>query len=494
MSKVALPSWDASNHPARLWSKLPDGRIQCHLSPRNCIMREGQAGFCRVRQNVGGELVTLNYGRATQLTQESIETEAVFHFAPGARILSLGNIGCMMACDYCHNWKTSQAKFVDNKDVKHYTPEQVVDWAEQQGIRILSWTYNDPVVWHEFVLDTAALARKRGMRNLFKSAFFISVAGASELCDVIDIFSISIKSMDPAFYRRLTKGWIEPVLEAAKFVYARGKHVEISNLMVTDANDSEEDSRAVAKWVRSELSERTPLHYVRFHPDYKYTHVGRTPIDRLERARAAAFEEGIKYCYLGNVYGHDAANTRCSSCGNLLVERYGLNTWIRGLDQSGKCAKCGTSADFVALDLSENPLEERREADIAGIELAPGEFIAWANDVNSCHVEVNGNGANEATDVYFLRVAESGEERGPYKRSVSAGGGRFILSRSQPDEAGVRLLQQNGLDLRLYRVFDRAHYPTVDVHADGGTIKSPAPAYTPGQERQRPYRNQAEAR
>lgn len=205
------PGWENIPRPARLAEHL-DGAVRCHLSPRNCTMRPGQAGFCGVRQNLDGRLVTLNYGRATHVTQESIETEAVFHYAPGAPILSLGNVGCMMNCDYCHNWKTSQARLISNGDVHYYTPEHVVQMALERNIPVISWTYNDPVVWHEFVLDTSRLAQQNGIRTLFKSAFFISLEGARELCDVIDIFSVSIKSMDPVWYRKITKGWLEPVL------------------------------------------------------------------------------------------------------------------------------------------------------------------------------------------------------------------------------------------------------------------------------------------
>jgi len=200
------PNWEASAHPALLSETFVDGTVRCHLSPRHCTIKPGQAGFCGVRQNVNGRLVTLNYGRATHVTQESIETEAVFHYAPGAPILSLGNVGCMMNCDYCHNWKTSQARLIDSGDVHQYTPERVVEIALERGIPVISWTYNDPVVWHEFVMDTSRLARRHGIRTLFKSAFFISPEGAKELCDVIDIFSVSIKSMDDKWYRKITKG------------------------------------------------------------------------------------------------------------------------------------------------------------------------------------------------------------------------------------------------------------------------------------------------
>lgn len=164
-------NWMLESTPAMLEELLPNGAVKCHLSPRNCVIQEGKLGFCKVRGNRGGRLVTLNYGKGVHSTEETIETEAVFHFAPGERILSLGNIGCMLNCGYCHNWKTSQAKYVTDKDVYYYTPEQVVETALKHGIRVISWTYNDPVVWHEFILDTAKLAKEAGLINLYKSAF-----------------------------------------------------------------------------------------------------------------------------------------------------------------------------------------------------------------------------------------------------------------------------------------------------------------------------------
>lgn len=472
------PSWQPSNHPARLWSKLEDGKVQCHLSPRNCKIGEGQAGFCRVRQNVGGELVTLNYGRAVHVTQESIETEAVFHYAPGAGILSLGNIGCMMNCDYCHNWKTSQARFVDGADVRHYTSEQVVQTALERGIPVLSWTYNDPVVWHEFVLDTGRLARQHGLKNLFKSAFFISMEGAAELCEVIDIFSVSLKSMDEAWYRKISKGWLPPVLDATRFVFEQGKHVEISTLMVTDANDSEDDARRLTDWVLTNLSAEVPVHFVRFHPDYKYTHVGRTPIDRLTRAREVAMSMGLKYCYVGNVYGHEGANTYCPSCQHLLVERFGLNTWRRGLMEDGRCECCGAAQSFVMV-----PGIRAAAVDVPFAGEVPGGLeerrLDWRGDVQACHVEVE-NSDTEAASVYYWRLSDDGGE-GPFSTRAKAGEShRFIISKSSPDEAGIRLQFPAGLRVRIFEVFDRAHFPTVDVDAGrSSTDRMPLPLYMP---------------
>lgn len=461
-------NWQNTHHEARLWSKLEDGRVQCHLSPRNCVMGEGQSGFCGVRKNEGGSLVTLNYGKATQMTEESVETEAVFHYAPGSKILSLGNLGCMMNCDYCHNWQTSQAKYVKDKDVRHYTPEQVVETALERGIPIISWTYNDPVVWHEFILDTGRIAKKHNLINLYKSAFFISLEGARELCEVIDIFSVSLKSMDEQWYRKISKGWLPPVLEATKFVFDQGKHVEISSLLVTDANDNDESTKRLADWMLNNLSPETPLHLVRFHPDYKYTHVTRTPIERLERARELAISMGLKYVYLGNCYDIEGVNTFCPSCEHKLIERYGLNARAIGLQSEKSCEKCGTEIPIITLP--------ERIATLQVTELQPeaGETVDikhfdYHGDIKACHIEVN-NLSDRTTSVIYRRRAADGSILGqpiavPVKADTNY---RFIISKGYPEEIGVEIEHVDSTTVRIYEVFDRAHYPTEDFSVTKG--------------------------
>jgi len=478
LDNLESQEWQHSSRPGRLFSRLEDGRIQCHLSPRQCKMKEGQPGFCRVRVNKGGELHTLNYGKSVNVTEESIETEAVFHYMPGARILSLGNIGCMMNCDYCHNWKTSQARFVQDEEINEYTSEQIVTIAEERNIPVLSWTYNDPVVWHEFVVDTSRLAHERGLVNLYKSAFFISLEGAAELCKSIDIFSVSIKTMDEELYRKISKGWLPPVLEATKYVFDQGKHVEVSNLMVTDANDSEDDAATIAKWVLTHLSAETPVHFVRFHPDYKYTHVGRTPIERLVRARKVAMEMGIKYCYLGNVYDNEGTNTFCHHCGSLLIERFGLNTWIRGLTADGCCQQCGTDLLLIGLATDAQTPQVGEQAEIIPTETLEERSYNWRGDVNACHVEMI-NTTAETQAIYYWRMNGNGTGVGPIRSHVHAGDRyRFILSKSSPNETGVRIQYPDQIKLKLYEVFDRAHYPTVDVDtAQGESDSIPALQY-----------------
>jgi pyruvate formate lyase activating enzyme len=474
-----MPTWNHDWRPARFEERLADGAVRCGLSPRRCTMKPGQHGFCGVRANRDGRLVTLNWGKSVHATEETIETEAVLHFAPGERILSMGNIGCMMNCDYCHNWKTSQARHVADADVHRYTPDQVVDIALRHGIRVLSWTYNDPVVWHEFVVETAALARRHGLVNLYKSAFFITPQAIDELLPVMDIFSISVKSMDPAYYRRLTKGWLEPVLEGAQQVFRAGRHLEISTLMVTDISDDLATARQVAAFVGDKLAPTVPLHFVRFHPDYKMTGGQRTPIPRLEAARATAQAMGIAHVYLGNVHGHEGTDTRCA-CGELLVARYGLNATARGLTADGRCRACGADAHVRLLPAATPAATPSPD---------PGPHRAlhpWRGDLRSLHVQVKNHGAAPA-QVCTRRLAvttATADAAGPWRVLVLAPGEsyRFILAQAAPDETGVELAIPDHVASSLHQVFDRAHFPTTVAAA--GTLDgdvSPLPGWAAGQ-------------
>jgi pyruvate formate lyase activating enzyme len=475
MTETATKKWQEYGYPARLMETLDNGVVRCHLSPRNCKIRPGQHGFCMVRANRDGRLVSLNYGRSVHATEETIETEAVFHYQPGARILSMGNIGCMLNCDYCHNWKTSQARFVEDRDVHYYTPEQVVDIAKRHGINVISWTYNDPVVWHEFVVETATLAQQEGIRNLYKSAFFISREAIEELIPVIDIFSISIKSLDPKYYRKITKGWLEPVLEGTKQVYQAGRHVEVSTLMVTDLSDDEKTARALAGFILEDLGPEVPAHFVRFHPDYKMTDTIRTPIDRLERAREIALGMGVQHVYLGNVYDTDSTTTRCRSCQQVQVTRYGLNAQLLGVTPEGRCSQCGTDAHI-------RQIPETRPAPSVP-ELPPDRSIDvrsfdWHGDIRALHVQVRNDSESESS-IFHSRFGDPNVEQRWTVVPLQPGESyRFIAAKSSADELGVQVGVPDGCTSSLHEVFDRAHFPTVEV--DSGTLNadiSPLPLY-----------------
>jgi pyruvate formate lyase activating enzyme len=473
-------TWRETFVQARLEEQLPGGIVRCHLSPRNCTMREGQHGFCGVRANRNGRLVSLNYGKSVHLTQETIETEAVNHFAPGAPIVSMGNVGCMLNCVYCHNWKTSQAKHVEDKDVYYYTPEQVVDTALRHNIRVVSWTYNDPVVWHEFVRETAKLGQQKGLINLYKSAFYISPEAVEELLPYIDIFSISVKSIDPEYYRKYTSGTLQPVLDGVKQVFKAGKHVELSTLMITDISDNEDTARHVADWVLTNLSSSVPVHFVRFHPDYKLRDTTRTPVDRLEKARAAALEMGLEHVYLGNVYDTKWSNTYCRGCDELLVSRYGLNANPLGLDSQGHCKKCGRDAHFHFLP----PQAEKSTNGVVAAVPTDDHVMrtfSWHGDIRSLHAQVK-NASSAPASVFHRRLLEKGVSPWTEVPLIPGESYRFIVAKAYTDEIGCEIGCPSTVTSNLHEVFDRAHYPTVSID-QGNAVNdiSPLPHY-PGRQ------------
>jgi pyruvate formate lyase activating enzyme len=470
--------WREGRHPAHLEEILPNGIVRCHLSPRNCVIKEGHHGFCGVRANHCGRLVSLNYGKSVHITEETIETEAVNHYSPGERILSLGNIGCMLNCIYCHNWKTSQAKHVDDKDVYYYTPEGIIETALRHGIRVLSWTYNDPVVWHEFVHDTAKLAHEAGLINLYKSAFFISLEAIDELLPYIDIFSISVKSIDPEYYRKYTSGWLAPVLEGIKHVFLAGKHVEVSTLMITDISDNNETARAVANWVLTELDSTVPVHFVRFHPDYKLRSTIRTPVDRLIEGRRVGMEMGLQHVYLGNVYDTPWSNTYCQSCDALLITRYGLNARSVGLDELGRCQACKTDA-HVRLPPKR---EGRRTVEALPIECQTVRSFDWHGDIRSIHVQVRNTSNGPKNVGHRRRKGYSVPTQWTLTELAPGESYRFIVAKSSTEETGAEIALSDEIESNLHEVFDRAHFPTTAVEeADAGNDVSPLPIF-PGQQ------------
>lgn len=466
------PVMRQGQHPARLWSSLENGRVQCHLSPKQCRIPVGGLGFCGVRYNQGGKLVTLNYGKSVPVTEERIESEAVYHYQPGAAILSLGNIGCMLHCDFCQNWATSQARLVRNEDVALYTPEQIVNYALQHGIGILSWTYNDPVVWHEFIMDTARLAKKAGLKNLYKSAFSIGPQAIDELLEVMDIFSISLKSLDPAFYLKHTRGELQPVLDGILRIHAAqrqapdgGPHLEISNLCVTGRNDNLDEARKVAAWMLEHLDSNVPLHYVRFHPDYKYTQVPRTNVDFLEAARSQALSMGIKHVYLGNTPDTQSVNTYCSACGGLVFARTGEHrpSLVPNGPRAVRCGHCGHDVPLV-LDAKLSALGQARTGMLDGGARPSIEHV-FRKSVDAVHVEQ----PHEArVDYVFL------DEHNHVMGSGQSSCLRFLVARPGPNVAKLRLHADDANALRVLEVFDRAHFPTMAVeHSISGSADTP---------------------
>ena len=440
----------SQGRPAQHWIPFKASRAECRLCPRHCRPKNDRMGFCGVRGTVNGEIQTFNFGQALAATEEIIETEAVNHYSPGARILSMGNVGCMMACSFCQNWETSQTQHLDYQMVRQYTPEQLVKMCLENKIPIISWTYNDPVVWHEFVIEASKLAQKNGIKTLYKSAFYIEEEPVKELLECIDIFSLSLKSLNDEFYRKQTKARLQPVLDRIKQVVASGKYLELSQLVIPELNDSDEDVKQTIDWVLENVGADVPLHFVAFHPAYKYTHVERTDITTLKHARDLALKKGMKYVYLGNTHEPDLNDTLCQKCGAVLVKRYGLHSSVEHLDEKSCCAQCGTQSPII------NPLGsiENKPAPSKS-NLKKQLKIQWNDEAQSAHIlQLGGAGKTDSLSIRSLGIDSV------VIKTLSAGLDRFILSRQSSKETGIVISWDSDCEYQNLAVLDRAHYPT----------------------------------
>jgi pyruvate formate lyase activating enzyme len=445
--------WKENSRIAKYWLfDKKTNKTECLLCPRHCKRGLGEFGFCGVRGNVNNEYHTFNYGRSVSPTIETIETEAVNHYSPGTRILSLGNIGCMMDCDFCQNWTTSQTKYLDDKNVFEYTPQQIIDIAKNNNIEMLSWTYNDPVVWHEFIIDTAVLAKKAGIKNLFKSALYIELEPLKELIEVMDIFSISSKSISDEYYRKYTKGSLKPVMDGILEIYKSGKHLEISRLIVTGLNDTEKETVDTVKWMLENLDSKVPFHFVAFHPAYKYINVPRTPLSTLIKARDYAINQGIEYCYIGNVYADGVSNTFCKKCGSKLVDRFGLTVNVLNLDKNSTCQKCGK------LSTIKEPLNGNAKQP----EIFSNNFIEkqnysfdWNSENNGLHCDI----IEHYIDKLIISITRFPNNSIEYLEIN--GVERFAISRKTNDETSIKIGINSPVKVSFLPLLDRAHFPVI---------------------------------
>jgi len=445
--------WKNEPREAMHWKAYKEGQVECNLCPRHCKPRDGQFGYCKVRGTIGDKFYTFNYGKSVGATVETIETEAIYHYAPGTKILSVGNIGCMMSCTFCQNWDSSQIKHLNPAAVKHYTPETIIKTCKDNNIPMISWTYNDPVVWHEFVLATSRLAKENGIKTLYKSALYIEKAPLDDLLPVIDIFSISLKSMDDDYYKKITKGRLQPVLDAIMQIHNSPyrNHLEISQLLVTELNDSIGDIDKTIRWVTENLGCELPIHFVAFHPAYKYTAVERTPVETLRIAKKMAIEAGVKYCYLGNVYEDKMSDTHCTHCEASLVTRYGLTVDVCGISAEGNCRQCGHASPITHPHGHKNvvtPYVFQKQT--------MQKQQVWDREVNSIHIECSSD-----TEEAWLEISGIGSD---IYSMVKIGNGlsRRIFSKSCASEQGVTIKWEEDQDIKILPVLDRAHFPIND--------------------------------
>ncbi|QEH35431.1 7-carboxy-7-deazaguanine synthase [Aquisphaera giovannonii] len=329
-----------STVPTRYWHALEDGRVQCDLCPRLCKLHEGQRGFCFVRAREGDRIVLTTYGRSSGFCVDPIEKKPLYHFLPGTPVLSFGTAGCNLACKFCQNWDISKSRETDTL-ADSASPDVIANAAERLGCRSVAFTYNDPVIFHEYAIDVAEACRARGIKAVAVTAGEVCAEPRAEFYRVMDAANVDLKGFTERFYRDVCASSLRPVLETLKYL----KHetpvwFELTTLLIPGENDSDGELDDLTRWVAEELGPDVPIHFSAFHPDYRMQDKPRTPAATLRRARSIAIGNGLRYAYVGNVHDPEADSTRCHACGHLLIGRdwYTLTGW--DLTPDGRCPGC----------------------------------------------------------------------------------------------------------------------------------------------------------
>jgi len=325
--------------PALYAEKQQNGTVRCLLCPAMCLLKEKQKGICGSRYNNGGELYTDNYGEVVTIAIDPIEKKPLYHFYPGREILSTGANGCNLGCLHCQNWSISQKKI----RTMYFSPEQLLANTIQHQSLGVAFTYTEPLIWYEYLLDTAPLLKENDFKVVLVTNGYINPEPLEKLLPQVDAMNIDLKGIRPEFYKKVCKGKIEPILENLKTVASSGVHLEITNLLIPGQNDSVKDITELVAFVSS-LSDNIPLHFSAYHPDYKMD-TPRTSAETMLLAREIA-QKKLNYVYLGNVSLPDTSDTNCPACGQLLIERNGYYTRITGLNGS-KCSKCDYDTGII---------------------------------------------------------------------------------------------------------------------------------------------------
>lgn len=326
----------------KYWHRLENGRVQCDLCPRFCKLLEGQRGLCFVRARQDDQIVLTTYGRSSGFCVDPIEKKPLNHFLPGTPVLSFGTAGCNLACKFCQNWDISKSREVDTL-ADQASPEAITRAARRLGCRSVAFTYNDPVIFHEYAIDVAAACREAGIFSVAVTAGEVCPEPRAEFYRFMDAANVDLKAFSERFYRQVCGGELGAVLDTLRYL----KHetqvwFEITTLLIPGENDSDAELDALTRWVAEELGPDVPLHFTAFHPDWKMLDKPPTPPATLSRARRIGLGNGLSFVYTGNVHDEDGGTTSCHACGERLIGRdwYELTAW--NLDAAGRCAACGT--------------------------------------------------------------------------------------------------------------------------------------------------------
>jgi len=323
----------------RYWHELEDGRIQCDLCPRYCRLKEEQRGLCFVRKRENDGIVLTTYGKSSGFVIDPIEKKPLNHFYPGSSVLSFGTAGCNLSCDFCQNWDISKSREMDTL-ASQASPEALAEACLAQGCKSIAFTYNDPVIFLEYAVDTAKECRARGVKTVAVTAGYITKVARKEFFDAIDAANVDLKAFSEEFYKKVTKSELAPVLDTLCYLkHETDVWFEITTLLIPGLNDSDEELHRQCDWIVEHLGDDVPLHFSAFHPDFRMQDRPRTPPSTLKRARKLAKSHGIKHVYTGNIHDAEGDATSCAECGEILIERdwYELHSFRL---EDGKCGSC----------------------------------------------------------------------------------------------------------------------------------------------------------
>ncbi len=336
--KVAI-----SNYSARYWHQIEDGRLQCDLCPRDCKLHEGQRGACFVRMRQGEQMILTTYGRSSGFCIDPIEKKPLNNFYPGSSVFSFGTAGCNLACKFCQNWDISKSHDMDRL-MDQASPETIARAARQHGCKSVAFTYNDPVIFAEYAMDTADACHALGLKTVAVTAGYIHEQARREFFAKMDAANVDLKAFTEDFYFKLTSAHLQPVLDTLLYLqHETPAWLELTTLLIPGRNDSDEELTAMCGWIKRELGADVPLHFSAFHPDYKMGDVPPTPVATLMRARNIALQQGLHYVYTGNVHNIEGDTTFCPSCQAPLIVRdwYQINDYR--LTAKGQCPDCGSA-------------------------------------------------------------------------------------------------------------------------------------------------------
>lgn len=353
-----LHPYSAEEFPEAIFWQSTCAGIKCNLCPIRCFLPEGARGVCKVYINSGGSLRTLVYARPVTVHVDPIEKKPVYHLLPGSRTFSIATAGCNLGCTFCQNWTISQIYPEQEKGIK-LSPEEIVKKAIESKSLSIAFTYSEPVVFYEYMLETARLAKKAGLKNVMVSAGYINYEPLKKLAPYFDVIKIDLKGFNKKFYKKYVKGDLKYVLATLKYLKEFGVLTEVVNLVVPTLNDDPKEITQMTIWIRENLGADTPVFFSRFTPQYKVRNLPPTPLETLQKAREIALSEGLNFVYIGNVPGIDAENTYCPRCGNIVVGRHGYFLTKYAL-KGNRCFYCGREIPGVWHKDTENmrrPLE-----------------------------------------------------------------------------------------------------------------------------------------